>query len=420
LCHQHQAQHFGFVGPVLYSRNCRELEADGLIAKVRRMEVQTTLVRAFRRAYKHPSVSGPTRKYVESLHPEKLNALSAIVSMHAAMGELGMVFVNHHLHAKVVRELLGDGWAILAGGHAHGEDGTHTAEANAGVVGRFNRGELQGLIATCVGESALDVVNPDFRFAVAIDAHSGAASASQKLGRLSRTPRIAAEPGESQEAHRARRLALQKHAFYYEIVTLETEEMTAATNRRVQFEHDGYAHKSISYPTLLEKYQRFCDAHAPTARQLPCTTDAQQIRLLVETLSYTTKGIAASVGAEWAREHRQTHQQKKKQAEEKSQNARSSLFRDRNKAKKEKLKKQDRVVRAAAKTICKNAVDAAPLSRTAIDVLRKLRLDPALLEELQITLPEEPAAALADPPAAAAALADPQEASDDEELWTFD
>tara|TARA_B110000444_G_scaffold227788_1_gene233152 strand:- start:1018 stop:2196 length:1179 start_codon:yes stop_codon:yes gene_type:complete len=247
-------KHFDFIGPVLFSRTCLELEKEGLIAKVRRMEIQINMTSNFKAAAQ--VVSNPsTKKYVESLHPEKLNALWMLVTMHTKMGDVGMVFVNHLLHAKTIQELLGNKWEVLSGSNAHGEDGNHSTEANAEIVARFNEGKLSGIVSTPVGESALDAVNPDFRYAIVIDAHSGPASASQKLGRLSRTNRLSPIPEETATAYRNRRLAAQKQASYYEIVTLETEEMTAAANRRKQFEHEVCSIEP-TFPVFFEMFAR--------------------------------------------------------------------------------------------------------------------------------------------------------------------
>tara|TARA_B110000902_G_scaffold191988_1_gene217456 strand:+ start:1517 stop:3247 length:1731 start_codon:yes stop_codon:yes gene_type:complete len=377
-------RHFEFIGPVLYRRSCAELENDGLIARVRCMEVVTTLAPAFKKAHDHVNVSGQTRKYVASLHPQKLNAVSAIVTLHRSIGELGMIFVFHHLHGKVLKDMLGPTWEILAGGHAHGEDGTHTTNANAAVVDRFNRGELEGLISTAVGESALDVSNQDFRYAIVIDAHSGAASASQKLGRLARTPRLPRQESETDGEHRQRRLANQKQACFYDLVTDETEETTASAQRRGQLTEEGYDCPVIEYNSLMREFDRFQNETASVA--LPCVNETQQIRLLVETLDYTTKGHAAVVGATEAKKHRDDHRKDIKRLEQRSTGASSSLFRERHRRAHVSLKKKNREVEKTAKAICKQAVAAAPLGPVALNVLREVGVSAAVLNELGIVL----------------------------------
>ena len=378
--------HFLFVGRLLHSRNCRELEALGLIARLQLAEVPTRLTPAF--ALAHGMVSGSTRKYVESLHPEKINALWAIVQLHAALGEIGMVFVNHLLHAKVVQELLGDGWAVLSGGSAHGTDGTHTAEANAELVRRFNAGELRGLVSTPVGESALDVINPDFRYAVVVDAHSGPASASQKLGRLARTPRLAALPDESDEALRARRVRDQKVGFYYEIVTLDTEEMTAAENRRAQFEREGYACRPIAYDRLVAKALAL--ETGAEDESLPCATATAQTKLLIEALSYRALGAAEAAGSDAAREVVGAHRGSIHALERKARASKTPLFRERRSKQAQTLKRKTPSVKADAKTLKRSIVRSCPLSPAVVAVLRAVDADPAVLAELGVALPPLP------------------------------
>lgn len=382
---------FEFIGSVLYKRNCSYLEQQGLIAKVKRIVVITDLVPSFRGAYNHALVKGPTKKYVESLHPEKINALWAIVSTHAGKGEIGMVFVNHLLHAKVVRELLGQKWEILAGGHAHGEEGTHTAESNAAMVRRFNAGELSGLIATQVGESALDVFNPNFRYAVVVDAHSGAAAASQKIGRLSRTPRIDRVEGESSDEYRARCVSAQKSAFYYEIVTLGTEEMTAAENRNEQFEFEGYKEKSITYACLMDSYATYragLPANGLPGSALPCISERAHTKLLVEALSYTAKGTAAVSGGAQAQEFKKMHKMRVSNAKLKSQKTPSKIFKQRHKRHAKVLQSKNKLVHAEAMDISRAVVAKAQLDMSIITVLRDLRLDKSVLKDLCIHIPK--------------------------------
>ena len=128
--------------------------------------------------------------------------------------------------------ILGPRWKALSGSSAHGDDDKHTAEQNAKIVAEFNAGELDGIVSTSVGESAADFHNPRFVYIVIVDAHGGNASAAQRDGRLARTPRVErstverAEGGERAESDASllrRRLAVQKSAFLYDLVTPKTE-----------------------------------------------------------------------------------------------------------------------------------------------------------------------------------------------------
>ena len=374
---EHMASFFSFIGPVLHSRTCRELEDEGLIARVRVLEVHTKLTETFDAALRATS-NAVSKKYIESLHPQKLNALWILVRTHVKLGEVGMVFVNHLLHAKIVKRLLGDKWEILSGSNAHGDDGSHSAQDNAKIIARFNRGQLHGIISTPVGESALDINNPDFCYVVGLDQHGGPASASQQQGRLSRTPRLEARPSESDADPRKRRREAQKKGWYYEILTLGTEEMTAAASRRAQFRYEGYGHVEVSYATMRATH--------PDDVPLPFETELEQTRLLVDALTYSDKGAAAKKGAAAASAVRQSHQKKMKEAKKKSKEAKSSVFREKNKEKHILLKKNTSAVKAEAKAIRKDTIDGAELTPTARAVLTQLRLKPSLLKTVGVDL----------------------------------
>lgn len=375
---------FAFIGRVLYSRTCAEMEAEGLIAKVRRLEVSIDMTAHFASA--HAQTAGPPKQYLQALNPEKLNAVWMLVELHRRIGDIGMIFCNHLLPAKTIKAFLGPKWEVLAGGNAHGTEGTHTARSNAALVRRFNDGELDGLIATPVGESALDVYNSRFRYAIVVDAHSGHASAAQKLGRLSRTPRLPPDPDESAEARAEHLRRAQKRASYYEVVTRNSEETSAARAREVQFLHDGYDCAHVDYAAL-----RACAAQAGIAESdAPFVTAAAQLSLLVECLSYQDLGHAECAGNAKAAETLFPHQQEVKRLKAKVNGSTSALFKERH---------QQRLVRTQAllpqrkteaKAAKRDVMERAPLPEAAASVLRTLDLDADLLASAGIALPSSP------------------------------
>lgn len=376
------AREFSFIGEVLYSRSCVELEAAGLIARVRRMKIGVTLTDHFKVAL---AMSGGSSKlYLQALNPQKLNTVWMLVQMHKALGHLGMIFCDHLLPAKTLKLVLGARWEVLSGGNAHGTEGTHTAQVNAAIVKRFNDGELDGLISTPVGESALDVFNPAFRYAIVVDAHGGQAPASQKLGRLSRTPRVIPDPGESPEDHAKRVKSKQKVASYYEIVTNDTEEEKAASARNVQFQDDGYDCIDQNYDSLVAQLSGLEETHAPYSGPVA------QLTLLVECLSYQDLGIVEGEGNIRAAEVLEPHRALTKTLKTKRDGAKHSLFRQR---------KQQQLVRARAllperkaeATEAKREVlEAAVMPEAAACVLRALQLDPELLARAKLVIPPPP------------------------------
>lgn len=378
------AKEFSFIGEVLYSRTCAELEAVGLIAQVQRMEVAVCLTDHFRVALE--AASGSCKLYVQALNPEKLNATWMLVQMHKALGHVGMIFCDHLLPAKTLKSILGARWEVLSGGNAHGTEGAHTAQTNADIVKRFNDGELDGLIATPVGESALDVHNPKFRYAIVIDAHGGQAPASQKLGRLSRTPRVLPKPDESAEDHAKRVKRQQKVASYYEIVTIQTEEETAARARNVQFIDDGYECTHVDYGKLVAQLASVGLAEA----QAPYSDPVAQLTLLVECLSYQELGVVEGEGNVKAAEVLEPHRELTRTLKQKRDGAKHPLFRQRKQQQLERTRAQLPERKAEASIAKREVMEGAAMPEAAARVLRALQVEPELLARANLVLPPPP------------------------------
>lgn len=367
---------FDFLGPVLFQRSCKELEALGLIARVRLMTVHVELTPWFRTA--HELASGSSKKYIASMHPQKLDTLKAIVDLHTSVGEAGMIFVEHLLLASTIQKVLGDGWEILSGGDAHGaEESKHSAHENAKLVQKLNSGKLLGLITTPVGESALDINLCRFRYAILADGHGGPASAVQRPGRLSRTPRPASVEGEASEAFRQRCVASQKEACFYELVTTRTEEETAAAARKKQYDREGYAPVARSGEDLLAR------APLATAR----FDDAAELRLLVEALKYQSLGEVAAEGRARARAVVQPTKLAIAKTRQKLGATSSSVFKDLGKRKLGRLKAQIGVDQKEAAETKRAVVSSAPHTELIQRVLRALALPPELYARANIAAP---------------------------------
>ena len=229
---------FKWFGPVAYRTTCKDLEDAGLIAKIERGVIECDFTPEFQKAY--DMANGVQKTYLAALNPSKLNALVAICRIHRSMNHIGIVFVNHLIVAEVAKECLGGKWAVLSGGAVHGKKEQHTPVRNNEIVSMFNRGELDGMICTAVGESSMDVHIQDFCFMCVLEADSGIASAGQRIGRLARSDRINAEDAESPDQVRRRRLREQKQAVYYDFLTRKTVDMRAADDRQRLYTIEGY------------------------------------------------------------------------------------------------------------------------------------------------------------------------------------
>jgi len=366
---------FGWFGPVLVRISWREVEAAGLIAKIGRARLDVELTAEFRTAYE--MAMGSQKRYIAALNPVKLSALVAVCAIHGAMNHGGIVFVTHLVTATVVQRLLqrcfGEGWEVLSGGSAHGEEATHTADQNAAIVDRFNDGQLKGLICTNVAAGAMDI--PECAFAVDLDTDGGRANTEQRHGRVARTPRVHPKPDESAAELLARRLDKQKEAWYYDFVTRGTEDEAAAARRHQFFVAEGYGEEiAITTEGLLSDAQA-CDA------TLPYVSLGEQMVLLKEVLRYNAlKGVCVEANAAVAKA-KVPHSGEVRRLEEKHARATNALMRTKMLQEIGKAKKQQQLATAQAKVVRRQTIDDAPLNKNSYDIFRALRLSIHVLEE---------------------------------------
>ena len=381
---EHEKRIFGWFGPVLYRCSAGESERAGLVAKIRRAEVRVSLTNAFAKA--HETVKEFTEKqYLAALNPQKLNALACICGMHTRMGHTGIVFATHLLTAKVLRDVLGEGWEILSGSNAHGVDEKHSAEANQQIVKRFNAGELAGIISTAVGESSLDLYCTAFRYVVVLDADGGSASAAQKLGRAARTPRVSGKEGESPERQRERRLALQKSAAYYEINTRRTADIASAKRRVAEFEVEGYP------DTVRVHYDDLVAWATEEQFKLPFTALLQDMRLLKEILTYSALAHQVAAAKAAAADVKKPQKEAMKKHSDASNNANTKVMRELAKKRCKQLQAVQSAVDERAQEEKQRVLDATQLPPAAVQLFVSLGLPLGVLEELgvceQVLLP---------------------------------
>ena len=339
-------RHFSFIGPVLFRRSCADLEATGDIAKLHLRRIETPAISHeayFCRA--HALTEGVTRLYLAAMHPCKLRALWDIVNMHQARGDQGMIFVDHLIHAAVLKRMLGERCEVLAGAEMEDMARSTSAIGNRKLVKRFNAGDLDVIVATPVGESSLDIYSDRFRFIIVFDAHGGAAAASQRLGRAARTSRVQHDvAGADRSELIQRQRELQKVGFYYELVTPLTEEQNAADKRREQFEAEGYTIPTIK-PAEFESAMRECAGEAPP---FPYADIECQVRLLHRVLTHQDRQAAETAGRKAAKDVRDAHRDAINAVKKREQSCPSPIFKERHAKQVKRLKKERTAVQAKA------------------------------------------------------------------------
>ncbi len=314
-------------GPVIYRTTCKQLEDAGLIAKIRRSVVECDFTPEFQTAY--DKANGYQKTYLAALNPTKLNVLKAICHFHKhCYNHVGIVFANHLIVAEVARECLGNRWVVLSGGSAHGstEKQKHNPDENNRIVQRFNNGELDGMICTAVGESSMDAHLKNFCFVCVLEADAGIASAGQRIGRLARNPRLNAAEGQSLDDLRDVRVANQKTAGYYDLITRNTSDQRAFDERQHLFDIEGYEqYEQVGPDQVVES----AIGVGLEPHQLPYVGLQDALPLLKRVLMYVKMSqLCADASAASAANNEPARQlvQKRKDG---ATNAKSVLFRER-------------------------------------------------------------------------------------------
>ena len=370
-------EYFAFIGPVLFRRSCADLEATGDIAKLHLKRIETPAISHeayFCRA--HTLTEGVTRLYLAGMHPCKLDALWRILHMHQRRGDQGMIFVDHLVHAAVLKTFLGNRCEVLAGSEMEDMARSTSAVSNRELVKRFNAGTLDVLIATPVGESSLDTYSNKFKFIIVFDAHGGPAAASQRLGRAARTTRVIRGKHESDKALTERQRKHQKVGYYYELVTPLTEEWQAADKRREQFQAEGYEIPTIKYDVFMSIME------TATFPPFPYASEDAQIRLLHRIVTHQDRQAAETAGRKAARSVRDSHRDAIRQCKRKEAGSPNPLFKERYAQEARRLKKAKQDVQAQATAERGKAILEHRAPEEARKLFDLLLISPKRLREL--------------------------------------
>ena len=291
----HEERVFSFIGPVLFRATLKDACDAGILADTRRLILRTRVSPEFALVMQN---APDARAQLLTCHPEKLNAIALICAFHAKLGHQGVVFTQSLFTANALLDMLGPRWRLLSGSAANGEalEQSHSATSNHAVVKGFNSGEVAGIIATSVAESAVDLNSPRFAFAVLANFHAGRASAVQRIGRLSRTPRLRALAGESARDLGKRQRELRKVSHYYELPTVDTEEEEAVAARDQLFSTEGY-----SASNTLEASELLALGRTERAA-LPFASRSAQMRMARSALSYKAKAHSQEAARATAKE----------------------------------------------------------------------------------------------------------------------
>jgi DNA excision repair protein ERCC-3 len=213
------------IGPKLYEANWMELADQGHIAKVQCAEVWCPMTTEFYSEYLRESSRKRALLYI--MNPRKFQACQFLIDYHEKRGDKIIVFSDNvyalHAYAQKLNK------AFIFGGTAQQE--------RLRILENFQHNEnINTLFLSKIGDTSLDL--PEATCLIQISSHYGSRrQEAQRLGRILRAKR------RNDEGF---------NAFFYSLVSKDTQEMYYSSKRQAFLVDQGYAFKVITHLQGIE------------------------------------------------------------------------------------------------------------------------------------------------------------------------
>lgn len=234
--------HLNFlIGPKLYEANWMELADQGHIAKVQCAEVWCPMTTEFYQEYLRESSRKRALLYV--MNPRKFQACQFLIDYHEKRGDKTIVFSDNVYALKQYALKLGK--AYIYGGTAQNE--------RISVLDNFQHNDqVNTIFLSKIGDTSLDL--PEATCLIQISSHYGSRrQEAQRLGRILRAKR------RNDEGF---------NAFFYSLVSKDTQEMYYSSKRQAFLVDQGYAFKVITHLQGIENLPGLAYGSAAERREL--------------------------------------------------------------------------------------------------------------------------------------------------------
>lgn len=213
---------FSLIGPKRYDAPWRDIEAQGWIAPAQCIEVRVTLTDDERMRY---ATAEPDELYrVGSTTPQKLSVIEAIVAKHPDE------------HVLVIGQFLDQLDSVATFLDAPLITGKTPTKERERLYDAFRTGEIRVLVVSKVANFSIDL--PDASVAIQISGTFGSRQEeAQRLGRILRPK------------------ADGRTAYFYSIVSRDTNDQTFAANRQRFLAEQGYAYEIVDAETIVGQHR---------------------------------------------------------------------------------------------------------------------------------------------------------------------
>ncbi|KAF2646733.1 DNA repair helicase rad25 [Massarina eburnea CBS 473.64] len=209
------------VGPKLYEANWQELSEQGHIAKVQCAEVWCQMTPEFYTEWLKSSGQVNKKIVLTSLNPRKFQACQYLIEYHEKRGDKIIIFSDNVFALQKYALTLGK--AYIYGGTPQNE--------RMRILENFQHNpEVNTIFLSKIGDTSLDL--PEATCLIQISSHFGSRrQEAQRLGRILRAKR------RNDEGF---------NAFFYTLVSKDTDEIYYASKRQAFLVDQGYAFKVIT------------------------------------------------------------------------------------------------------------------------------------------------------------------------------
>ncbi|KAF2841369.1 DNA repair helicase rad25 [Patellaria atrata CBS 101060] len=215
------------IGPKLYEANWQELSEQGHIARVQCAEVWCPMTTEFYTEYLN-STRTNQRSLLFTMNPRKFQACQYLIDFHESRGDKIIVFSDNVFALQRYAVKLKKPFIYGA---------TGTAE-RLQILENFSHNEnVSTIFLSKIGDTSLDL--PEATCLIQISSHYGSRrQEAQRLGRILRAKR------RNDEGF---------NAFFYSLVSKDTNEMYYSSKRQAFLVDQGYAFKVITHLAGMEK-----------------------------------------------------------------------------------------------------------------------------------------------------------------------
>jgi len=219
------------IGPKLYEANWMDLTAQGYLANVQCVEVWCPMTGPFMKEYLMAS-NARLKQLLYVMNPSKLRAVEFLVRFHEARGDKIIVFSDLVYSLKLYAEM-------LKRPLIYGETPERERQA---ILGTFRASDaLRTICISKVGDTSIDL--PEANVIVQVSSHFGSRrQEAQRLGRILRPKSYTQTDGSNRSSF---------NAFFYTLVSADTQEMFYSAKRQQYLIDQGYTFKIVT--NLCEK-----------------------------------------------------------------------------------------------------------------------------------------------------------------------